>query len=79
MKYDSEGGTYMISHIPFYNELYKFTNEYRENESKKIINKFIFKQPSDKNSDGFKFIDSNILYDGKLEPISNTKIYFKNI
>lgn len=69
----------MISHIPFYNELYKFTNEYRENESKKIINKFIFKQPSDKNSDGFKFIDSNILYDGKLEPISNTKIYFKNM
>lgn len=34
----------MITHTPFYRELYKFTNEYRENESKKIMSKFIFKK-----------------------------------
>ena len=66
----------MVTHTPLYRELYKFTNEYKENEAKKIINKFIFKQPSVEIADGSNFINSEILYSSKLDIIHNTRVYF---
>ena len=64
----------MINHTPLYHELYKFTNEYKTNESKHLVNKFLFK-PSVENTDGFDFINSNTLYSSKLDVIPNAKIY----
>ena len=69
----------MVTHTPLYRELYKFTNEYKENEAKKIINKFIFKQPSVEIADGSNFINSEILYSSKLDIIHNTRVYFDNL
>lgn len=64
----------MINHTPLYHELYKFTNEYKNSEAKKLVNKFIF-QPSVYSTDGCDFINSNIVYSNELDIIPDAKIY----
>ena len=68
----------MINHSPLYHELYKFTNECKNNEAKQLVNKFLFMQPSVHNTDGCNFINSENLYSSELNIIPNTKIYYHN-